>query len=819
MSLSPFSQNNIASKNWRTIQGARKSEYRNTSATSAWVRNPCWLPITAPTFTEQKFVSLYAVYDSETNPICFLFRGNYTIDWGDGTVENYSAGTVCYHNYSYSSSALDNTNGPVTFQGSADTVTRVSHGYQNGNTISFYSIATTTGIVAGQIYYVINATSDTFQLASTSGGSAIDLVNDGTGAILPYKQVIITATPQAGQNLTEVNLAVRNLTNAVIVQSFLDIAFGSPNLTTITICATGTGFASAAYCERFRVINGGTTTSISSICRDMHKLRRCEITLNNQNVTIGRAFEGCGCLTEIVLSGFGKVTSAGSLFYGCYSLQETPWLDTSTNTDFSSMFANCFLLKSIPLYDTSNATSISSMFLNCKALETIPFYNFSKVTSADSAFWGCSALRYIPHFDFSSVTYMPYAFRECYSLQTVPKLNLSKVTNIGQLFSNCTALRSVPDLQTTNLLTGCDYLFNGCYSLVEAPYINTSNVTNLQYMFNNCSSLKSIPLLDTSKSTNFSAFLAGCWSLESVPYFDTSKATNISYMFQYCSSLREIPKFDFSSVTNAFSTFQSCYGIKNYPLLDTSKITNFDRMFWNNKITSLPAFDLSSGTALGLFTSTVNGLRDFAGYGMKVSFSLIYQSLSANALTTVMNNLATVASVPQTFTITSNYGAPTPVSLSGTTTAGSTTITMASTTGITAGMQVTGIGTPLTTPIAVTFQDSGDTVTLVAHGLSNGDEVSFAAITSTTGIIINKIYYVVNAAADTFQVAATLGGAALSLTTDGSGTLRYRTEVVSIVANTSVTLTRPATSSGTNTLSYQTLKTGTALLKGWTVSQ
>ncbi len=69
-----------------------------------------------------------------------------------------------------------------------------------------------------------------------------------------------------------------------------------------------------------------------------------------------------------------------------------------------------------------------------------------------------------------------------------------------------------------------------------------------------------------------------------------------------------------------------------------------------------------------------------------------------------------------------------------------------------------------------TFQDAGDTVTRAAHGLANGTRVRFTTITTTTGISVDTIYFVVNAATDTFQVATTAGGAALPLTTDGSGT-------------------------------------------------
>jgi len=78
-----------------------------------------------------------------------------------------------------------------------------------------------------------------------------------------------------------------------------------------------------------------------------------------------------------------------------------------------------------------------------------------------------------------------------------------------------------------------------------------------------------------------------------------------------------------------------------------------------------------------------------------------------------------------------------------------------------------------TTPaasLAVTFQDTGDTVTSVGHGLRNGDSVVFSSVVTTTGIAADTRYFIVGSTTDTFQVATTYGAAATSLTTNGSGT-------------------------------------------------
>jgi len=74
----------------------------------------------------------------------------------------------------------------------------------------------------------------------------------------------------------------------------------------------------------------------------------------------------------------------------------------------------------------------------------------------------------------------------------------------------------------------------------------------------------------------------------------------------------------------------------------------------------------------------------------------------------------------------------------------------------------------------VTLTDAGDLVVLATHGLSNGQKLIFTVITSTTGIAVDTIYYVVNKNTDDFQVAATSGGTPLTLTTNGKGT--YYTE-------------------------------------------
>lgn len=61
-------------------------------------------------------------------------------------------------------------------------VTWTSHGRQNGDPIKFTTTgALPTGLIAGTTYYIVNKTANTFQVAATAGGTAIDTSGSQSG--------------------------------------------------------------------------------------------------------------------------------------------------------------------------------------------------------------------------------------------------------------------------------------------------------------------------------------------------------------------------------------------------------------------------------------------------------------------------------------------------------------------------------------------------------------------------------------------------------------------------------------------------------------
>lgn len=76
--------------------------------------------------------------------------------------------------------------------------------------------------------------------------------------------------------------------------------------------------------------------------------------------------------------------------------------------------------------------------------------------------------------------------------------------------------------------------------------------------------------------------------------------------------------------------------------------------------------------------------------------------------------------------------------------------------------------TAVETGIAVTFNATTDTFTATSHGLSNNDTVSVSATVLPTGFSNAIIYYVINAATNTFQLSLSQGGSAVDASTSGT---------------------------------------------------
>jgi surface protein len=513
-----------------------------------WSRNPSW-PACEANSGDNRVRGLYAVWPDGGNFIAMNVAGAYTVDYGDGTTTSYTSGAQANYEYSYSDTDLVGTEAPVTFTDTGDLVSRTAHGYTDGMQVRFFNITTTTGIVNGQFYFVINATANTFQVAATSGGSALALTNDGTGQLLPYRIATVTITPQGGATLTNINLFVKHNQSGLAngyVTGWLDLAYAASTITTLTLGSSATTVRHN-YIERVRLNELGSITSFSALFRNLRELQNVEIA-----------------------STITTVLNMSNMFNSCFSLQTVPLFNTAAATNMNQMFENNSSLQTAPLFDTAAVTSMIQMFNGCRSLQTAPLFNTTAVTNMSSMFNGCSSLQAVPLFNTVAVTNMSSMFNSCSSLQAVPLFNTVAVIDMSSMFSNCSSLQTVP-LFDTAAVTNMSSMFLSCSSLQTVPLFNTAAVLNMSSMFNSCSSLQAVPLFNTVAVTDMSSMFNGCPSLQTVPLFNTAAVTNMSSMFSNCNSLAAIPALTTTAVTSSgnFNTiFGSCNSLSRIEAKD-----------------------------------------------------------------------------------------------------------------------------------------------------------------------------------------------------------------------------------------------------------
>lgn len=630
-----------------------------------WVRNPSWLPLPSVTESDQKIVLLCSIRaPSQFAAINLNGAGGtlqHTIDWGDGTVETVSAYGTYYHTYDYNNSALDGSNAPVTFTDAGDLVTRTAHGYTDGMTIRFASITGTTGISAYTPYYVVNSTTDTFQVSASLNGSPIALTTNGSGFILDYKQAVVTITTGC-LYFNTLNITVKHNQSGLVngyVSGWLEL-IAAGDFTTLNLKSSSSTVRND-YIEHISILKSNVNTFDSQFS-DLVRLEKVSSLKSNSTVTSTRlCFSNCTSLKEVPEIDTSAVTDASSMFNSCTQLQQVKKLDLPVCTTIGTIFNNCYSLINVNISTSASLTNSSSAFSSCYSLEEFPYFETKNVTDVSSMFNTCRSLTKIPEYDFSSVTTATNLFSNCTSLNSI-KLDFPSLTNPTNMFSSCSSLDNayvnIPSATTTN------NMFTSCISLKSPTVITSSSLTVTSFMFSTCSSLKSVDWFETSGVTDFSFMFNNCMYLEDVPAFNTSSATNVRNMFGNCNNLERVPLLNTANVTNMSGMFYNCYNIKTIPNLITTSVvgsttsTGFATMF--NACRSLeyvPALTMSGITLTGGVTSLFSGcssLKRIDITGLSKTFTVASCMLSGAELDNIYTNLPTVTG--QTLTVTGNYG-------------------------------------------------------------------------------------------------------------------------------------------------------------------
>ena len=251
-------------------------------------------------------------------------------------------------------------------------------------------------------------------------------ISSGTLSSRGYKQVLVRVTPQAGQNLTKIDLQQQNSILAKShVTGWLDIAIKGANISTLTIGGTTVNHG---MCENIDIYSMGNVLTFSALFNRFYSLQKLTLPNTSSVTNFFAMFIDCKSLRTIPLMNTGSGVNFSSMFSGCYSLQSIPLINTAAGTTFDSMFINCASLQTIPLLNTALGTTTASMFEFCGSLKTVPLLNLSSCTTMFTMFDGCYSLQFLPLFNTPLVADFRYAFQQMYSLQQIPNLNTAAGT-------------------------------------------------------------------------------------------------------------------------------------------------------------------------------------------------------------------------------------------------------------------------------------------------------------------------------------------------------------------------------------------------------
>jgi hypothetical protein len=417
--------------NGRGIWGVRAFMPTVISTSSVWTRPTDWLALNAPTGSTEQFTGLLAITDDDSNYVTLLAQttGNYTVDWGDGTVTTHASNIVAEKKYEYS--AISEST--LCSRGYKQVVVKLT----GTNVTQFLTIrphsaiaSTATNVLATWLEYHINLPNCTFLR-----------FNRGAWTNGAYQSWVEKVT-------------INKLGN----QSQLTSLFNS------------------FYALQEVVINANTTvvTDTQYMFQDCLYLKSVPLFDTSNVTTINNMFSGCLSLETIPSFNFGSVITANSVFLSCNSLNNVPALNLGNATSLYGFFQGCTNLTTIAGLTTTKCQEFSFMFTGCHTLETVPLFDTSKATAMGNMFSSCRSLTEIPAFNTSLVTQFGNTFLACINLKTIPSLDMSKATSLVQTFASCVALDVLPPLNVNSSLSFSN-VFSGANGIAKAPFFNIRN--------------------------------------------------------------------------------------------------------------------------------------------------------------------------------------------------------------------------------------------------------------------------------------------------------------------------------------------------------
>ena len=574
-----------------------------------WIRPSDWINIPTPIVGEEVINILFAVFQEGPNFLSLKVSGTFSIDWGDGTTQSVSSGSLARKEFNWNGLSASTTTSENFRQAFVKITplfpgTLTSIDFQNYH--SYNSRYTEVNIMeikmsAPKLTSLIinNDVSNFNQFVKLRSFEFI-----GTHSVVDMNRLFNGCI-----DLKRVKIDLGGVTNATYM-------FGScTNLTDLDIVNTKSVINMSymfQYCYSLRcahytrdlIIDASSCTDMSYMFQNCHALIETPTILNSSNVVnMSYMFSECNNLRRVISFSASSVTDMSYMFKNCHVLINLPLIDTPNLQDMSYMFQNCYQLSSIPKFDTKNVTTMYYTFQSCSNLVSdigdnfqkgFPLLNTSKVTDMRGTFYGCGRIKVLPLLDTGNVTRMEMMFYAC-SIESVPLFNTSKVWDMKEMFKYCGRLIDVPLLDTSSV-TDMSGMFYHCVALKTVPLFNTQNVTKMYQMFrcDHSGSLLSIPKFNTQNVTDMSEMFFKQGFLISYPELDTSKITTSNYMFYSCWSLKEVGNFGSTYSGNMYQMFYGCGNLRKIGYLNFPNAWDLRGTFqWCGRLESIAGITAS----------------------------------------------------------------------------------------------------------------------------------------------------------------------------------------------------------------------------------
>jgi hypothetical protein len=447
--------------NGRGVWGVRALVPNVISTSSNWTRPTDWLVLNGATGSTEQFTGLLAITNDDSNYVTLATGGNYTVDWGDGTITNHVGGAIAEKKYDYS--AIDDST--LCSRGYKQVVVKLT----GTNITGFYTnrphsaLSGTTNVLYTWLEYHVNLPNCT-----------LVQLNRGSYSNGAYQTWVEKVTLNKLGNYASFSYQFANL------YSLQEVVI---NATTTGVTSATQMFVNCLYLKSVSLFNTSNLVIANNMFENCVSLETIPSFDFGKVTNPTSMFTGCLALTSVPTLNFGSATSLYGMFYNCYNLMTIGGLTSTNSINFGYMFQGCISLETVPLFDTGKGTTFENMFNNCYNLTEIPAFNASQVLSFQNAFNVCTNLKKIPLLDTQKVTNFTSAFGNCISLTELPALNLTAGTNFTTMFTNTGGIAKAPFVNIRNTLTFAGLMlsrtaildiFNGLASGVVSKTITVS---------------------------------------------------------------------------------------------------------------------------------------------------------------------------------------------------------------------------------------------------------------------------------------------------------------------------------------------------------